>query len=105
MPEEVERLNLLAGCSGTPSPQQGRTVKTGIIDFESIIQESLGDDLARPQQSQSHVSSGTEQQRSWFISHVFESSTPEMIKCFDEEKAFHVPESVKQKIRRREFVN
>ena len=49
--------------------------------------------------------SRTEQQWSGFISHVFEISTPEMIKCFDDEKAFHVPESVKQKIQRHEFVN
>ena len=39
------------------------------------------------------------------VSHAFESSTPEMIKCCDDEIAFHVPESVKQKIRRHEFVN
>ena len=70
VPEEIERLDLLAGCSGTQSPQQARTVKSGVIDFESIIQEFFGDDLALPHQSQSHVPPGTEQQRSGFISHA-----------------------------------
>ena len=97
VPEEIERLDLLAGCLGTQSPQQARTGKSGVIDFESIIQESLGDDLALPHQSQSHVPPGTEQQQSGVISHAFESSTPEMINCCDVEIAFHVPESVKQK--------
>ena len=96
---------MLAGCSGTQSPQQARTGRSGVIDFESIIQESLGDDLALPHQSQSHVPPETEQQRSGVISHAFESSTPEMIKCCDNEIAFHVPKSVKQKIWRHEFVN
>ena len=105
MPEEIERLDLLARCSGTQSPQQARTGKSGVIDFESIIQESLGDDLALRHQSQSHVPPGTEQQWSGVISHAFEMSTPEMIKCCDDEIAFHVPESVKQKLRRHEFVN
>ena len=29
VPEEIERLDLLAGCSGTQSPQQARTGKIG----------------------------------------------------------------------------
>ena len=91
-PEEIERLDLLAGCSGTQSPQQARTGKSGIIDFESIIQESLGDDLALPHQSQRLVPWGTAQQLSGVISHAFESSSLEMIKRCDDEIAFHVTE-------------
>ena len=45
VPEEIERLELLVGCLGTQSHKQSRTGKSGIIDFESIIQEYFGDDL------------------------------------------------------------
>ena len=49
--------------------------------------------------------SGTDQSQQSDLSQTFEHATPEMVRCGEDEIAFHIPESVKRKIRRHEFVN
>ena len=110
---EVEQLDLLAGVSGRQSDMQAGTGKTGnkygIVDFETLIRESLGNDLQPPLPTPGKTNavsqSGTDQSQQSDLSQAFEHATPEMVRCGEDEIAFHVPESVKRKIRRHEFVN
>lgn len=105
---QVERLDLL---SDGPSPQSGAgnpgmndmVKKRGrVVDFEQLLRESLGSDLEGKSNA---ISQPESESASRSLTHVFEHDPPEMVRCGDDAVALHVPEAIKKKIRRHEFVN
>ncbi|MEW8547619.1 MAG: hypothetical protein AB2693_29275, partial [Candidatus Thiodiazotropha sp.] len=115
--DDLERVEVLSGeDNGSPvgpgSGNQGRT-----IDFEDILTQSFSADIlgkssaASAQQTEPESSSSTQTtaaaQLSPSVTHSFEhaSGIPEMMRCGDDDIAYHVPGSVKQKIRSHQFVN
>lgn len=96
--ERVEVFDLapegsVAGTSASAATGTGN--RSGVVDFESILKQSFGDDMARKNDSQSSFSRSFEHAE----------QLPEMVRCGEDDIAFHVPETVKRKIRHHEFVN
>lgn len=114
--DDLERVEVLsaednASPMGPGSGNQGR-----IIDFEDILKQSFsadilgsGSDASAQQTVPESSSTQTTASAQLFpsVSHSFEhaSGTPEMMRCGDDDIAYHVPGSVKQKIRSHQFVN